>query len=160
MIFSWYSCFLHKLCDKVCQWLAAGLWFSPGTPVSSTNYVIKFVSDLRQVSGSLLVLLFPPQIMWSSLSATCRVSVVFSWYSYFLHKLCDQVCQWLAGCQWFSPGTPVSSTNYVIKFVSDLRQVSGFLLVLLYPPQIMWSSLSVTCGRSVVFSRYSVLLHQ
>ena len=25
------------LCDKVCQWLAAGLWFSPGTPVSSTN---------------------------------------------------------------------------------------------------------------------------
>ena len=25
------------LCDKVCQWLAAGLWFSPGLPVSSTN---------------------------------------------------------------------------------------------------------------------------
>ena len=25
------------LCDKVCQWLAAGQRFSPGTPVSSTN---------------------------------------------------------------------------------------------------------------------------
>ena len=25
---------------------------------------------------------------------------------------------------------------------------------------IMWSSLSVTCGRSVVFSGYSVFLHQ
>jgi hypothetical protein len=25
------------LCDKVCQWLAAGQWFSPGTPFSSTN---------------------------------------------------------------------------------------------------------------------------
>jgi hypothetical protein len=25
------------LCDKVCQWLVAGLWFSPGTPVSSTD---------------------------------------------------------------------------------------------------------------------------
>ena len=25
------------LCDKVCYWLATGLWFSPGTPVSSTN---------------------------------------------------------------------------------------------------------------------------
>ena len=25
------------LCDKVCQWLEAGRWFSPGTPVSSTN---------------------------------------------------------------------------------------------------------------------------
>ena len=25
------------LCDKICQWLAAGQWFSPGTPVTSTN---------------------------------------------------------------------------------------------------------------------------
>jgi hypothetical protein len=25
------------LCDQVCQWLATGLWFSPGTPVSSIN---------------------------------------------------------------------------------------------------------------------------
>ena len=25
------------LCDKVCQWLATGRWFSPGTPVPSTN---------------------------------------------------------------------------------------------------------------------------
>jgi hypothetical protein len=25
------------LCDKVCEWLAASRWFSPGTPVSSTN---------------------------------------------------------------------------------------------------------------------------
>ena len=25
--------------------------------------------------------------------------------------LCDQVCQWLAACRWFSPSTLVSSTN-------------------------------------------------
>ena len=25
------------LCDKVCQWLATGLWFSAGTLISSTN---------------------------------------------------------------------------------------------------------------------------
>jgi hypothetical protein len=25
------------LCDKVCQWLATGRWFSPGPPVSSTH---------------------------------------------------------------------------------------------------------------------------
>ena len=25
------------LCNKVCQWLATGRWFSPGPPVSSTN---------------------------------------------------------------------------------------------------------------------------
>jgi hypothetical protein len=28
------------LCDKVCQWLAAGRWFSPGHPVSSTNKTV------------------------------------------------------------------------------------------------------------------------
>jgi len=25
------------LCDKSCQWFATGRWFSPGTPVSSTD---------------------------------------------------------------------------------------------------------------------------
>ena len=30
-------CTRYKLCDKVCQWLATGQWFSPTTPVSSTN---------------------------------------------------------------------------------------------------------------------------
>ena len=25
--------------------------------------------------------------------------------------VCDKVCQWLAPCRWFSPGTPVSSTH-------------------------------------------------
>jgi len=28
---------ITALCDKVCQLLAAGWWFSPGTLVSSTN---------------------------------------------------------------------------------------------------------------------------
>ena len=31
------------VCDKVCQWLAAGLWFSPGTLVSSTNKIQWFL---------------------------------------------------------------------------------------------------------------------
>ena len=34
---SWRGVLDTTLCDKVCQWLAAYLWFSPGTPVSSTN---------------------------------------------------------------------------------------------------------------------------
>ena len=29
------------LCDTVCQWLATGQWFSPGTPVSSTNKTVE-----------------------------------------------------------------------------------------------------------------------
>jgi hypothetical protein len=38
--FSLQSCYywlLSSVCDKVCQWFTAGWWFSPGTPVSSTN---------------------------------------------------------------------------------------------------------------------------
>jgi hypothetical protein len=34
---SWRGVLDTTLCDKVCQWLAAGRWFSPRTPVSSTN---------------------------------------------------------------------------------------------------------------------------
>ena len=34
---SWQGVLHTTLCDKVCQWLATGQWFSPGPPVSSTN---------------------------------------------------------------------------------------------------------------------------
>jgi len=35
------------LCDEVCQWLAAGRWFSQGTPVSSTNKIEIFLSGVK-----------------------------------------------------------------------------------------------------------------
>ena len=34
---SWRDVLDTILCDNVCLWLATGQWFSPGTPVSSTN---------------------------------------------------------------------------------------------------------------------------
>ena len=34
---SWWGVLDITLCDKVCQWLATGCWFSPGTQVSSNN---------------------------------------------------------------------------------------------------------------------------
>ena len=34
---SWWSVLDTTLSDKVCQWLAIGQWFTPCTPVSSTN---------------------------------------------------------------------------------------------------------------------------
>jgi hypothetical protein len=42
---------LDTLCDKVCQWLAIGWWFSPGTPVSSTN-----ITDSHNITEILLKL--------------------------------------------------------------------------------------------------------
>ena len=35
------------LCDIVCRWLATGRWFSPGTPVSSTN-MLQWISSFRK----------------------------------------------------------------------------------------------------------------
>ena len=32
-------CYRYKLCDAVCQRLAAGRWFTPGSLVSSTNKI-------------------------------------------------------------------------------------------------------------------------
>jgi hypothetical protein len=34
---SWWGVLNTTLCDKVCQWLVTGWWFSSGFPVSSTN---------------------------------------------------------------------------------------------------------------------------
>ena len=41
-----------SLCDKVCQWLAAGRWFSVGTLVSSTNKTPLSPQDGRRSMGS------------------------------------------------------------------------------------------------------------
>ena len=36
---SWWGVLYTTLCNKVCQWLTPGRWFSLGTPVSSTNKI-------------------------------------------------------------------------------------------------------------------------
>ena len=161
------------LCDKVCQWLVTGWWFSLYNIMWSSlsvacdrlvvfsiqHYVIKFVSGLWQVGGFLYTTLCDKvcqwlvtgwwfslyNIMWSSLSVACDRLVVFSIQHYVIKfvsglwqvggflwvlytTLCDQVCQWLVTGWWFVTGLVFSLYN------------------------IMWSSLSVTCDRLVVFS--------
>jgi len=54
MLFIWFigsnNIVLDTLCNKVCQWLATGRWFSPGIPVFSTNK-----SDRLDVTEILLI---------------------------------------------------------------------------------------------------------
>ena len=45
----WQCALDATLCDKVCQWFAAGRWFSPGPPVSSSNK-----TDLHDITEILL----------------------------------------------------------------------------------------------------------
>ena len=65
------------LCAKVCQWLAAGLWFSPGTLVSSTNKTDRH--DIAEILLKVSLNTIKPnqtnQLIYSSL-----ISIFFSYW--------------------------------------------------------------------------------
>jgi hypothetical protein len=58
------------LCDKVCQWLATGLWFSLCTPVSSTNK-----TDRHDITEILLKVTLNTIIQ--TLNLSCFISIVW-----------------------------------------------------------------------------------
>jgi hypothetical protein len=102
---------------------------------SIQQYVIKFVSDLQQVGGFLWVLRFPPSIKFNSHDITEKWSS-WSWshgswtYNYLLQSV--PITTKVLGSN-TTHGEMYSIQQYVIKFVSDLRQVGGFLRVLQFP---------------------------
>jgi len=51
------------------------------------------------------------QCIRSSLSVTVLNILIYNRRGVFDTTLCDIVCQWFAAGRWFSPGTPISSTN-------------------------------------------------
>ena len=62
--------------------------------------------------------------------------------------LCDKVCQWLDTCGWFSPGTPISSTNK-----TDPHDIAKLL------PKVALNTINkqtkhIHCGRSWDDPRY------
>jgi hypothetical protein len=59
---SWRGVLDTTLCNKVCQWLATGRWFSPIIPVSNTNK-----TDSHDITEILLkVALTKPKPPWGS----------------------------------------------------------------------------------------------
>jgi hypothetical protein len=142
---------------------------------SIQHYVIKFVSDLWQVSGFLRVLRFPPPIkltawginiyiinIWqienNKASLPCkqyRLRVCFklkdgktNCITVRLGKInCQGIGTWITIMQSVPITTNIGEfessssemyliQHYVIKFVSNMRQVCGFLWVLRFPPSI------------------------
>jgi len=57
------GCTRHKLCDKVCQWLAAGQWFSLGTAVSSINETDRHYITERLIKVALNIITPKTQII-------------------------------------------------------------------------------------------------
>ena len=77
---SWRDPWLDTtLCDKICQWLAAGRWFSPGTPVSSANK-----TDRHDITEKLL------KMALNTITLTSPFLLLLSMYwnfSNYLHAL-------------------------------------------------------------------------
>jgi hypothetical protein len=65
------------LCDKVCKWLETGQWFSPGTPVSSTNK-----TDRHNITK---ILLKEALQCWDKLMASIKI---WQYNTCFTTKLC------------------------------------------------------------------------
>ena len=61
------------LCDKVCQWLATGPWFSPGPPVSSTNK-----TDRNDITEILL------KVALNTIKQTNKIYNIYIIYTYII----------------------------------------------------------------------------
>jgi len=62
------------LCDKVCQWLAPGQWFSPASPVSSTNKIDRH--DLTEILKMVLNTITKTSACCQILSFPCSWLVI------------------------------------------------------------------------------------
>ena len=73
-------------CDNVCQWLATGRWFSPGTPVSSNNKTDRHdIAEILLVSLNTLITLYEC-IYWRILEGECTFCIQWRFvvWRYFL----------------------------------------------------------------------------
>ena len=68
------------LCDKVCQWLAADWWFSPGTPVSSTNK-----TDRHDITEKLLKVAYSTITLTPFYQSGIQCGIIF-WGSSTFHS--------------------------------------------------------------------------
>jgi hypothetical protein len=73
------------LCDKVCQWLATGRWFSPGTAVSSTNKTSRhdIIEILLKVVLSTIILPTNHIILGNGIKGWFVIFIKCKWIIYF-----------------------------------------------------------------------------
>ena len=70
------------LCDQVCQWPAAGRWFSPGTPVSYTNKTDHH--DITEILLKVALNTIPYPLKGVKLVFTLETSIIDLLYSLIL----------------------------------------------------------------------------
>jgi hypothetical protein len=79
----WWGVLDTTLCDKVCQWLAAGLWFFPCTPVFSTNK-----TDRHDITEMLL------KVELNSITNPTVFSYYFTCLSLYISNILNGIYVW------------------------------------------------------------------
>ena len=121
---AWCTC---TLCDKVCQWLAAGRLFSLRTPVSSTNKtgrhdITKIL--LKVALNTITLILFFKVNIFCINFYLAYLGLRLHLELFSNHNFNWQFCKmWLATGRWFSPGTMGSAINKI-----DLHDINEILL--------------------------------
>jgi hypothetical protein len=125
------------LCDKVCQWLAAGRWFSPGPLVSSTNTTDRYDIICLPVTckQNKHVFYFMLSFFWTFVKIVMLKKSFCEWQIWSLFHVYSKL-KFVDYDVGFDSRLGRGVQHYVIKFVSDLRQVDGFLRALWFPPPI------------------------
>jgi hypothetical protein len=76
--------------------------------------------------------------------ARCRTFHWICWLTYYTQIY--KFCQWLATGRWFSPGTPVSSTNKTDRH--DITEILLFVWLMIF--NATFNTISVISWRSVL----------
>ena len=120
------------LCDKVCQWPATGWWFSPGTPVSSTNK-----TDRHDITEILLKV----ALSASNLSLNLKFIVLFileifikkniQQHSRMFNKNCAGITEWnsldlYSGTRMPSPNNSNIGQIYLTMVLSGSNSMTYF----------------------------------
>ena len=121
------------LCDKVCQWLAAGRWFSPGTLVSPTNKTDRrdIAEILLKVALNSMTTLYFAFYIWFVAVLWSLYSVYFTFYIWFVAVLWSLYSVYFTFYILFV-AVFWSLYSVYFTFVSFLRQISGFLWIIRY----------------------------
>ena len=83
------------LCDKVCQWLTTGRWFSLGTPVSSTNKAYRH--DIHEILLKVTLKHHKPNPLLRDLSISgwsSKIVYLVFHIVFFLFILVNKWCKW------------------------------------------------------------------
>jgi hypothetical protein len=109
------------LCDKFCQWLPTGRWFSPGTPVSSIYKKEKKEENRHSVNSLTVLSMFNvvhPAPSFSFLCSVCRPLFVLCFFFF-----------WPLWCLSFNirllnyPFHIFKHLLYLLRFLNNSRQI-------------------------------------